>query len=315
MKTRKFGKTGVEVGEIGMGCWAIGGNEHGNSYGPTDDKASIAAVRKAFEMGCNFFDTADVYGHGHSEEVLGIALKDVRDKVFIATKVGGDFYSQRGGRNFTPLYIGFALNNSLQRLQTDYVDLYQLHNPTLRMIERGDILEHMSAHKGIGQIRWYGASVFTPEEALAALEAGPPDALQIPYNIFQSGGWDAVFEAAKEKGCAIIAREPLANGYLAGKFTGDENFPEGDIRRDMPADYKKARAAAAAELKKRLEIPGRRTLAQAAIRFALLPDAVSVVIVGAKTAAQVAENLAASDAPPLTDKEIKSISDILGGSM
>jgi aryl-alcohol dehydrogenase-like predicted oxidoreductase len=312
MKMRKFGKTGVEVGEVGMGCWAIGGNAHGNSYGPTDDATSLAAVRRALELGCNFFDTADVYGHGHSEEVLGEALKDARKKVFIATKVGGDFYAARPGRNFTPLYIGFALNQSLQRLQTDYIDLYQLHNPTLRMLERGEILMHMNAHKEIGRIRWYGVSIFTPEEGIAALEKGPPDALQVPYNIFQGKGWEKVFALAKEKGCAIIAREPLANGYLAGKYRGDEHFPDGDIRASMPPDYKQARAEAAARLKKILEIPGRRSLAQAAIRFALKPDAVSVVIPGAKTPAQVEGNLGASECPDLTERDMKNISEIVG---
>jgi aryl-alcohol dehydrogenase-like predicted oxidoreductase len=308
---RKFGKTGIEVGEVGMGCWAIGGNQHGNSYGPTDDETSIAAVRRALELGCNFFDTADVYGHGHSEEVLGEALKDVRKKVIIATKVGGDFYGPRPGRNFTPLYIGFALNQSLQRLRTDYIDLYQLHNPTLRMLERGDILAHMHAHKEIGQIRWYGVSIFTPEEGIAALEQGPPDALQVPYNIFESEGWEKVFALAKEKGCAIIAREPLANGYLTGKYKGHEHFLDGDIRASMPPDYKQGRAAMAARLKPLLEIPGKRMLAQAAIRFALRPEAVSVAIPGAKTPEQVQENLGASGCPDLTERDMKNIAEIV----
>jgi len=312
MKTRKFGKTDIEVGEIGMGCWAIGGNAHGNSYGPTDDETSLAAIRKALDTGCTFFDTADVYGHGHSEELLGRALKDLRDRVLIATKVGVDFYAARPGRNFTPLYIGFALSKSLERLQTDHVDLYLLHNPTLRMIQRGDILEHMSAHKEIGQIRYYGVSISKPEEGLAALEAGPPDALQMPYNILRSEGWENVFNLAQEKGCAIIAREPLANGYLTGKYGGDEQFPEGDIRHDMPPDHRKAHAAVAARLKEVLEIPGKRTLTQAAIQFALKPDAVTVVIPGAKTPQQAEENLRAADCPELTDGDLKMIKEILG---
>lgn len=312
MKTRIFGKTDIEIGEIGMGCRAIGGNAHGNSYGPTDDETSLAAIKKALDTGCTFFDTADVYGHGHSEELLGRALKDLRDRVFIATKVGGDFYAARPGRNFTPLYIGFALSKSLERLQTDHVDLYLLHNPTIRMIQRGDILEHMSAHKEIGQIRYYGVSIFKPEEGLAALEAGPPDALQLPYNIIRSEGWAEVFNIAKEKGCAIIAREPLASGYLTGKYGGDEQFPEGDIRHDMKPEDKKAYAATAARLKEALEISGKRTLTQAAIQFALKPDAVAVVIPGAKTPQQAEENLRAADCPELTDDSLKTIEDILG---
>ncbi len=295
MKTRKFGKTGIEVSEIGMGCRAIGGNEFGGCYGPTDDEASIAAIKKAYEMGCAFFDTADVFGHGHSEEILGHALKDVRDKVFICTKVGQDFYAPRPARNFAPLYTGFALHKSLARLQTNYIDCYFLHNPSIRMIQRGDMLEHMSAHKEIGQIRFYGVSINKPEEGLAALEAGDPDALQLPYNLAASDGWDELFRAAKEKGCAIVVREPLAGGFLTGKYTAESEFPEGDIRAKMKEKDKNELAQAAAEFKAELEIPGERTLAQVAIRFALQPDAVSVVIPGTKTPEQVAENMTSND--------------------
>ena len=311
MKMRKLGKAGIEVSEIGMGCRAIGGNKHGNSYGPTDDETSLATVRKALEMGCTFFDTSDVFGHGHSEELLGAALKGVRDKVFIATGVGNDFYGPRPKRNFTPLYIGFALNKSLERLRTDYIDLYQLQNPTVRMLQRGDILAHMNAHKEIGQIRHYGVSINRPDEGMAALESGPPDALQIPYSILRSEGWERVFALAQEKGCAIIAREPLANGYLTGKYDGSEEFPEGDVRRGLKEGDRQARTTTAARLKDVLEIPGERTLAQAAIRFALKPDAVTAVIPGAKTPAQVKENLGASDCPEVTDEEMKSIEAIL----
>jgi len=313
MKMRKFGKTDIEVGEIGMGCWAIGGNAHGNSYGPTDDDTSIAAIMKALDLGCNFFDTADIYGYGHSEELLGKALKDIRKEVFIATKVGGDFYGPRSKRNFMPLYIGFALTQSLKRLQTDYIDLYQLHNPTIRMLQRGDVMTHMNAHKETGQIRHYGVSIFTPQEGMAALENGPPDALQLPYNAFQGQGWDEVFALAKEKGCAVIAREPLANGYLTGKYRGDEEFPQGDIRNNFGEDERRSRSYAAARLKEILERPGVRTLAQVAIQFSLLPDAVTVSIPGAKTPAQVEENLRASDRPGLTDSEIAAISKVLKG--
>ncbi len=313
MKMRKFGKADIEVGEIGMGCRAIGGNKHGNSYGPTDDETSLATVRKALEMGCTFFDTSDVFGHGHSEELLGAALKGVRDRVFIATGVGSDFYGPRPRRNFTPLYIGFALNKSLERLRTDYIDLYQLQNPTVRMLQRGDILAHMNAHKEIGQIRHYGVSINGPDEGIAALENGLPDALQISYNILRSEGWERVFALAQEKGCAIIAREPLANGYLTGKYDGSEEFPEGDVRRGLKEGDRDARATAAARLKDVLGIPGERTLVQTAIRFALKPDAVTVVIPGAKTPAQVEENLHAADVLPLNARELHLIANLAKG--
>ena len=116
MKYRTLGKTGLKVSEVGFGAWAIGGNDHGNSYGPTDDNISIAAVERAFELGCNFYDTADVYGHGHSEELLGQALKRHRNIVILATKVGGDFYHDPPRMNFNPDYLEFTLAKSGERL-------------------------------------------------------------------------------------------------------------------------------------------------------------------------------------------------------
>ena len=133
VRYRTLGRTGIRVSEVGFGAWGIGGNAHGNSYGPTEDATSIAAVRRAIDLGCTFFDSADVYGWGHSEEVLGEALADCRQDVVIATKVGGDFYHGGVRLNFDPGYIAFALDRSLQRLRTDHVDVYQLHNPPLEM--------------------------------------------------------------------------------------------------------------------------------------------------------------------------------------
>jgi len=115
MKYRVLGKTGLKVSEVGFGAWAIGGNAHGNSYGPTDDKQSLAAIGRALELGCNFFDTADVYGHGHSEELLGQALKGHRSEFIIATKVGGDFYHETPRMNFNSDYLEFALGKSCER--------------------------------------------------------------------------------------------------------------------------------------------------------------------------------------------------------
>src|SRR5260370_8632976 len=116
MKYRTVGKTGLKVSEVGFGAWAIGGNNYGNSYGPTDDKVSLAAVEKAFELGGNFYDTADVYGHGHSEELLGQALKEHRDDVILAPKVGGDFYHHPPPMNFNPPYLAFPPPNTCQTL-------------------------------------------------------------------------------------------------------------------------------------------------------------------------------------------------------
>src|SRR5262249_27215274 len=230
MRYREFGNTGIKVSEIGFGAWAIGGNEHGNSYGPTEDKMSLEAVAKALELGCNFFDTADVYGCGHSEELLGKALRSVRDRVVIATKVGGNFYSGRGRQDFSPDYVRFAIEKSLERLQTDYLDVYQLHNPPLKLIERAETYAVLKELKREGKIRAWGVSIFDPVEGLAAIKLGNPDCIQVVYNIFTTKAADELFQRAQQVGCALIGREPLANGFLSGKYNDDSQFAAGDIR-------------------------------------------------------------------------------------
>ena len=152
---RTLGRTGLSVGEIGFGAWAIGGNEFGNSYGPTDDAESMRAIRRALELGCNFFDTADVYGHGHSESLLGEALQDVRETVIIATKVGADFYKPDLRLDFTPGYLRFAVQRSLERLRTDRIDLLQLHNPPMTLISATGTWEPLEEMKREGLIRFY----------------------------------------------------------------------------------------------------------------------------------------------------------------
>ena len=217
MKHKPFGSTGSEVSEIGFGAWAIGGNRYGNSYGPTNDEESFAAVKRAFELGCNFYDTADVYGWGHSEELLGQALHDVRGRSIIATKVGGDFYHGGARTNFSRDYILFAIKKSVERLGTDYVDLYQLHNPTLEMIREGKIFEPMRQLKEAGTIRFWGVSIHAPIEGVEAIRVGKPDSIQVVYNILRQEASEILLPYAKKSGVAIIAREPLANGFFLGE--------------------------------------------------------------------------------------------------
>ncbi len=305
MNYRLLGKTGLTVSEVGFGAWGIGGSRFGNSYGPTDDRTSLAAIQRAFELGCNFFDTADVYGHGHSEEVLGQALKGHRDKVIIATKVGGDFYHVPPRMNFNPDYIEFALGKSCERLQTDYVDLYQLHNPPVQIIRNETLFRTLEKLKEKGKIRHYGISIHDPEEGILAMKTGKPEAIQVVFNILRQEAKLQIFQAAMESGVGIIAREPLANGFLTGKHNADETFPEGDIRHHFPRDYLLNLVLAAEQLK---FLGGRnRTLAQAALRFVLDQKEVSTVIPGAKTPQQVEENLSASDLSPLTGEELLRI--------
>jgi aryl-alcohol dehydrogenase-like predicted oxidoreductase len=305
MKYRTLGKTGLKVSEVGFGAWAIGGNAFGNSYGPTDDKTSVDAVKKALDLGCNFFDTADAYGHGHSEELLGQALKDRRTGVIIATKAGADFYHDPPRMNFSPDYLAFALGKSLERLQTDIVDLYQLHNPPIHLLRNGKIFEGLEKLVDSGKIRHYGISIHDPEEGILAIRNGRPSTIQVVFNILRQEAKNKLFDAARENNVAIIAREPLSNGFLSGKITADSTFPPGDIRFNFPRNYFHSLVKATQQLK--FLQSGARTLAQASLRFILDHREVATVIPGAKTPEQVEEDLRASELSSLTGEELLRI--------
>jgi aryl-alcohol dehydrogenase-like predicted oxidoreductase len=300
----------LKVSEVGFGAWAIGGNDHGNSYGPTDDRESIAAVRRAVDLGVNFFDTADVYGWGHSEELLGEALQNRRDEVYLATKVGGDFYHGGVRMNFDAGYVAFALDRSLKRLRTDRVDLYQLHNPPAGMMADPATYEVLEALKSENKIGHYGVSVHEPTEALLCLESGRPEVLQVPFSLFRQEWIDEFLGDARRSGVGVIAREPLGNGFLSGKIRPDARFPSGDIRHHWPPSMVSARATAAAHLG--FLARSDRTLTQAALRFVLAFPEISVTIPGAKSVVQVEENVGAANAPPLTPAEITEARTLYG---
>lgn len=308
MQYRDFGNTGIKVSEVGFGTWAIGSNEHGNSYGFVDEKVALEALQKAFDLGCNFFDTADVYGWGHSEELLGRAFKGKRDRVAIASKVGSDFYQGVGFQTFNEDYIRFALEKSLKRLKTDYIDVYQLHNPPLKLINKAATYEVLRQLKKEGKIRAWGLSVFDQIEGFAALAVAKPDSLQVPFNIFNEKPGEELFPKAVDCGCAVIAREPLANGFLTGKYTMESQFELGDMRRNWPSTHVRARVIAANQLQ--FLVRADQTLAQAALRYVLSHNSVSVVVTGIKNAQQAEENLKSSREKPLTSSELMTIKEL-----
>jgi len=305
MKFRVLGKTGLKVSEVGFGAWAIGGNAHGNSYGPTDDKQSLAAIGRALELGCNFFDTADVYGHGHSEELLGQALRGHRSEVIIATKVGGDFYHGTSRMNFNADYLEFALGKSCERLGSNHIDLYQLHNPPVQLIKDGRVFKTLEKLKASGKIRHYGISIHDPQEGLLAMRNNEIGAVQAVFNILRQEAKNQLFREAAKNNVGIIAREPLANGFLAGKLKAESPFPEGDIRHSFPPDYISQLTLAVDRL--RFLESKNRPLAQAALRFVLDHKDISTVIPGAKTPEQVNEDFASSESPSLTGEELLRI--------
>lgn len=296
MRTRQFGKTGIQVSEIGFGAWAIGGVKH-TGYGPTRDSDSVAALKKAADLGVNFFDTADVYGHGHSEELVGQTFKgNARKDLIIASKVGYDFYGAEVKPNFDPAYILSACEKSLRRLQTETIDVYQLHNLPMDEIKKGAALEALRQLKKQGKIRVAAISIgwMKPEEALEAIRQGA-ESIQIVYNLLHSEMGKDVFRAAEEAGTAVIVREPLERGILTGRYTKTSTFHANDIRSKYKPEQFDARVRAAQELKEFLVHDGVKTLAEAALRYTLVSKAVSTVIPGGKTPQQVEQNCRVSD--------------------
>ncbi len=305
MKYRKLGRTNLQVSEIGFGAWPIGGD----SYGKTDDTESVRTIQAALEGGVNFFDTADIYGRGHSEDLLGKTLEGKRDSVILASKVGWDFYHAGVRQNFTPDYIEFACQKSLERLQTDYLDLYQLHNPNLETLKQEDLFTPLEKLKQEGKIRFYGVSIRIPEEGLAAIDLGCVDTLQLVYNLINQRQAAEVLPLAKERNVGVIAREPFACGLLTGKYGKDVVFQGPDHRRRWRKETIELDLAKLDKIKQAIQ-PMKTSLPILALEFILAHEAVSTVIPGAKTVTQVQENIQASESSflSLTDMEkIRSI--------
>jgi aryl-alcohol dehydrogenase-like predicted oxidoreductase len=310
MKYRVLGRTGLSVSEIGFGARPIGGNAQGDSYGPTEDRWSKVALAKAFGYGCNFIDTADVYGHGHSEELIG-RITNCRNDVLVASKAGYNFYAGAVHPDFTPAYIRLACLESLRRLRKEAIDLYQLHNPPLELIQDGGIFDVLDELKREGRIRFYGVAVDDPAAGMAAVRNGRPDAIQVTLNMLRlDEERERLLELAVQRNMGVIACEPLANGLLTGKFDGSESFSRGDFRAGWSREYLQEQAARVDALK--FLIRPDRTLAQAALHFVLAQPGVSTVVVGCKTPQHTDENFSATLAPPLTEEELERVRRVAG---
>lgn len=306
MNTRLFGHSGRTVSEIGLGCWQLGGTD----WGDLDDSVALDILRAAVEAGVTFFDTADVYGNGRSESLIGRFHKESRAPAFVATKLG------RGAglypRNYTEAGLRAATDASLQRLGVEALDLAQLHCIPTEVLRRGEVFEWLRKLKQEGKIKEFGASVETVDEALFCLDQPELCSLQIIFNIFRQKPIATVFPKAKEKGVAIIVRLPLASGLLGGKLTRATRFAANDHRnynRDGQF-FNVGETFAGLPFETGLDLaddlagllPAGLTLPQMAQRWILDFDAVSVVIPGASRPQQAKANAEVSNLPRLTQE-------------
>jgi aryl-alcohol dehydrogenase-like predicted oxidoreductase len=313
MNYRTLGETGLRVSEIGFGSWAIGGTSEAAGeqwgWGETPEADAIAAVHRARDLGVNFFDTADVYGDGRSEEMLGKALSGGWNGVYVASKAGNVVRNGVGAKDWSRQHLVSSCEASLKRLRKDVIDLYQLHNPNEDDIRHGDWPETLELLQKQGKIRWYGVSVFLPEEALAVLERGKGQAIQLGYNALRLEMEPQVLPLAQKKNVGIIARVPLYYGILAGKFTPDTVFPHDDHRsHTLPPEMMRELVPRAERLRRLAGIaPGDSSaFGQWSLKFILANPAVSTVIPGARNPRQAQKNSGASDGPPLSKVQVEA---------
>jgi len=306
MQRRQLGATGLTVSAVGFGGWAIGGPARlGDAvlgWGPRDDRRALAALETALDCGIDFFETADIYGGGHSEELIGQAFAGKRDRVILATKAGNCMDACGGWvKDFSAQHLRRALEGSLRRLRTDHVDLFQLHSPREGFLYVEALFETLEGFKAEGKIRHHGISIASLDDGELLAERGWGETLQVPYSMLQREVEERVLPAASTAEMGVIARTPLAGGWLTGKYDEDTVFHPDDWRSRRYPRESRAELVEAVDRLRHLERPD-RTLSQSAIAFCLQHPAISTVIPGARNPAQVAENAAACDLepPPVT---------------
>ena len=296
MQYRKFGNTNLQVSEVGFGAWAIGGaamiGDTAIGWGDADDKISAAAIHTAIEEGINFFDTADIYGLGHSENLLGSALSKNKD-VIIATKVGNVSRNGAFTTDYSKQYILEACEKSLTRLQRETIDYYQLHTVRKAHLQSGECIEAMQLLQQQGKIRYWGISLntFDPEpEAEYCLENDIASGFQVVLNIINQKALSLIKKSA-ENGYGIIARMPLQFGLLTGKFNAASTFEKSDHRKNRLTKEVITKADEALSPVWKLCNKSDCTRAQLALSYVLSYAEVSTVIPGIRTPQQVKDNI------------------------
>lgn len=311
---RELGRTGWTISPVSFGAWAIGG-----SWGTVDDEDSMRALQRAVELGVNFIDTADVYGDGRSERLIAELRGQRTEMIYVATKAGrrldphtADGYNRKNLTEF--------VERSLKNLKTEAIDLLQLHCPPTEVYYRPEVFGALDELVSAGKIRFYGVSVEKVEEGLKALEYPKVQSVQIIFNIFRQRPAELFFEQAKKHKVGIIVRVPLASGLLTGKLRRNTTFEAEDHRAfnrhgeefDRGETFSGVDYEAGLEAVEELRalVPEGMTMAQFALRWILMFDAVSCVIPGAKNAKQAEENVRAGEFPALSDDVMRKVKDL-----
>ncbi|WP_099159483.1 aldo/keto reductase [Virgibacillus ndiopensis] len=312
MNYRKLGNTDLAISELSFGTWAIGG-----AWGKLNDTEALNALDRAMDEGVNFFDTADVYGDGHSEELLAKATKGKESTIHIATKFcrAGDIHDPE---NYSLKRVQEYCENSLRRLNREQIDLYQIHCPPFEVLKDGSVFNVLDNLKSQGKIRYYGVSVETVEEGMYCLENYDVSSLQVIFNIFRQKPLKELFSKAHEQGVGILARVPLASGLLTGKFKKDATF-EADDHRHFNRDgqeFNVGETFAGLEFNKGVELSeqldwiasGRGNMTRAALRWILEHNEITSVIPGFRNVKQVEDNLQALNVEGYSPKEMEKLS-------
>jgi aryl-alcohol dehydrogenase-like predicted oxidoreductase len=314
MHYRPLGRTGWNVSEISFGAWAIGG-----AWGSVSDSDSLAALHKAVDCGVNFIDTADVYGMGRSERLIGQLRRECKNEIIVATKAGRRL-SPHTADGYNAKNLAAFVEDSLRNLSTDCLDLLQLHSAPTEVYHRPEVFGALDGLVKAGKIRYYGVSVDKVEEALKAIEYPNLQTVQIIFNCFRQRPAEIFFPEAHKRQVGILARVPLASGALTGKLTADSRFEADDHRNfnrhgerfdvgETFAGLDYNLALEAVDEIRRILPPG-FTMAGLALRWILMFDAVTCAIPGGKRPAQVAENCVASELPELSPEIMGAIGEV-----
>jgi aryl-alcohol dehydrogenase-like predicted oxidoreductase len=314
MQYRELGRTGWRVSAVSFGAWAIGG-----TWGTVDDKESLAALHRALDLGVNFIDTADVYGDGRSERLIAQLRKERKDEFHVATKAGRRLDPHVAG-GYNRQNLTAFVERSLTNLETDTLDLLQLHCPPTEVYYMPEVFGILDDLVKAGKLCYYGVSVEKVEEALKAIEYPNVRTVQIIFNIFRQRPAELFFKEAERKKIGILARVPLSSGMLTGRLNRSSTFAPDDHRNfnrhgeafDRGETFSGIDYEAGLKVVEELRplVPAGHTMAQMALRWILMFPAVTCAIPGAKRPSQAEENVKAADLPPISDAAMKKIREI-----